>query len=73
MSLIQTTSNQEQATVGTAVVFEGGEGSGKGTITKKLYDYLQKLNVDVHLTREPGGLPICEDIRNLILSDRKII
>lgn len=49
------------------ITFEGPDGSGKSTIIQKVYDYLIENNYDVIKTREPGGNPIAEKIRNLIL------
>ena len=49
------------------ITFEGPDGSGKSTIIQKVYDYLIEINYDVIKTREPGGSPIAEKIRNLIL------
>lgn len=49
------------------ITFEGPDGSGKSTIIQKVYDYLIENNYDVIKTREPGGSPIAEEIRNLIL------
>lgn len=49
------------------ITFEGPDGSGKSTIIQKVYDYLIENNFDVIKTREPGGSPIAEKIRNLIL------
>lgn len=49
------------------ITFEGPDGSGKSTIIQKVYDYLIDNNYDVIKTREPGGSPIAEKIRNLIL------
>lgn len=49
------------------ITFEGGEGSGKSTIIKLIYEQLIKDNFKVVLTREPGGTKISEDIRNVIL------
>lgn len=51
---------------------EGCEGSGKSTITKLLAEALTKKGFRVVLTREPGGIEIAEQIRNVIL-DRKNI
>ena len=51
------------------IVFEGVEGSGKSFQAKKLYQKLKKKNLDVILTREPGGTRSSELIRNLILKD----
>ncbi len=52
------------------ITFEGPEGSGKSTVAKEIYNRLLKEGKDVILTREPGGTPIAEEIRNVIL-DRK--
>ena len=51
------------------IVFEGIEGSGKSYQSKKLYQSLKKKGLNVLLTREPGGSPSAEKIRNLILTD----
>ena len=51
------------------IVFEGVEGCGKSYQSKKLYNNLKKIKVDVLLTREPGGTKSSELIRNLILKD----
>ena len=52
---------------GLFVVFEGVEGSGKTTQMKLLYDYFTKQGRDVVVTREPGGTPIAERIRGIVL------
>lgn len=52
------------------ISFEGGEGSGKTTCIKKVVETLEKEGRNVVLTREPGGTPISEEIRNIIL-DKK--
>ncbi len=49
------------------VSFEGGEGCGKSTILKLLAAKLEKEGYGLVLTREPGGTPIAEQIRNVIL------
>lgn len=49
------------------VTFEGPEGSGKSTCIKSVVNYLQKQGKDILLTREPGGTPIAEQIRSIIL------
>lgn len=49
------------------ITFEGGEGSGKSTIAKMIFEKLEKEDIKVILTREPGGVKIAEDIRNIIL------
>lgn len=52
------------------ITLEGGEGSGKSTAIKKIVPELEKMGYEVVLTREPGGTPISEEIRNVIL-DKK--
>lgn len=52
------------------ISLEGGEGSGKSTAIKTIVPRLEKLGYEVVLTREPGGTPIAEEIRNVIL-DKK--
>ena len=51
------------------ITFEGIEGSGKSYQSKKLFNYIKKKKISVILTREPGGTPSAEKIRNLILKD----
>lgn len=51
------------------ITFEGGEGSGKSTQARILADKLRAHGHDVILTREPGGSPVAEKIRALILDD----
>ncbi len=46
---------------------EGGDGSGKSTQIKKIEAYLRARGQEVLLTREPGGTPVAEKIRELIL------
>lgn len=50
------------------ISFEGTEGVGKTTLIRKLFDYFQQQGKDVVLTREPGGTPLAEQIRSLLLS-----
>ena len=52
---------------GLLITFEGGEGTGKSTQSKLLYDYLKSKTTDVILTREPGGCTESENIRNLLI------
>ena len=52
------------------VTIEGPEGSGKSSVTKRVTEMLEKEGYEVVLTREPGGTPIAEEIRNVIL-DKK--
>ena len=49
------------------ITIEGPEGSGKTTATNKVIEELTRRGYDVIRTREPGGTPISEQIRNVIL------
>lgn len=49
------------------ITFEGGECSGKTTIIKELAKEFEKKGIDFITTREPGGIKISEEIRNIIL------
>lgn len=53
---------------GTFISFEGSEGSGKSTQARLLRDWLKRQGIDTILTREPGGTPIGERIREVLLS-----
>jgi len=48
------------------ITFEGSEGSGKSTQADRLAAHLQRCDVPYTLTREPGGTPIGESIRDLL-------
>lgn len=49
------------------ISFEGGEGSGKTTLIEMLRQELERRGHDVLVTREPGGVRIAEQIREIIL------
>lgn len=53
---------------GRFVTFEGGEGTGKSTQTRRLVDHLGALGIDAVATREPGGSPGAEALRRLLLA-----
>lgn len=50
------------------ISFEGTEGVGKTTLIRKLFEHFQAEEKDVVLTREPGGTPLAEQIRSILLS-----
>lgn len=50
------------------ITFEGGEGTGKTSQIKRLAEALQRSNIPVIQTREPGGAPSAEEIRSLLVS-----
>lgn len=54
------------------ITFEGPDGSGKSTIIKKVYERLVNDGFDIVLTREPGGTPIAEKIRDIILDNSNV-
>ena len=49
------------------LVVDGGNGAGKTTVIEKIKNFLEEKGVEVIVTREPGGTPIGEKIRELIL------
>lgn len=55
---------------GRFITLEGGEGAGKSTQAKRLRDKLKKQGVRTLLTREPGGTPRAEAIREILLSGK---
>jgi dTMP kinase len=48
------------------ITFEGSEGCGKSTQVERLATRLKKLQIPLLITREPGGTPIGETIRELL-------
>jgi dTMP kinase len=52
---------------GLFVSFEGGEGSGKTTVLGRLAARLRTRGLDPLVTREPGGTPLAEGVRALLL------
>ncbi len=52
------------------ITLEGGEGTGKSTQAARLAARLKELGIEAVLTREPGGSPRAEALRELLLSGR---
>ena len=52
---------------GLFITLEGPEGAGKSTNREYLAERLREQGIDVLLTREPGGTPLAERIRELLL------
>lgn len=51
------------------ITFEGIEGSGKSTQSKKLHEFFLNRKLDAILTREPGGSKASEKIREILLCE----
>jgi dTMP kinase len=49
------------------ITLEGGEGAGKSTMIERIEAWLREGDHDVVSTREPGGTPLAEQIRRLVL------
>jgi dTMP kinase len=60
--------NSRSGVRGRFITFEGGEGAGKSTQARLLCDALTRAGLTTTLTREPGGSPGAEDIRQLIVT-----
>ncbi|MBA5776762.1 dTMP kinase [Stappia sp. F7233] len=55
---------------GQFITFEGGEGAGKSTQIARLKARLEAMRIPVLVTREPGGSPGAEAVRNVLLSGK---
>jgi dTMP kinase len=53
---------------GKFITIEGVEGAGKSTAIKFIEEFLRNANKDIVITREPGGTPLAEEIRHLLLN-----
>ena len=60
----------ETVETGRLITFEGGEGAGKSTQVCILVDRLRRAGRHAIATREPGGSPAAEDIRETLLSGK---
>ena len=49
------------------ITFEGIDGSGKTTQSRKLYEFLRAKGINVSLYREPGGTPLGEELRDILI------
>jgi dTMP kinase len=56
--------------MGLFITFEGGEGSGKSTQIKLLKEYIYSLipDIEIVITREPGGTEVAEQIRDILVN-----
>lgn len=54
-------------TRGFLISFEGSEGSGKSTQISRIADRFEDAGYEVVVTREPGGTPIGEEIRHILM------
>lgn len=54
------------------ISFEGGEGSGKGTVIAHIKTLLKKQGFPVLVSREPGGTPYAEHIREVIFDKKGV-
>lgn len=52
------------------ITLEGGEGAGKSTCLAFIRDFLEQKGFPLVVTREPGGTPLAEEIRSLLLTRR---
>ena len=59
--------NRARASRGRFITFEGVEGAGKSTQMPLAERHLSELGIEVLMTREPGGTPLGEGVRSLLL------
>ena len=52
---------------GRFITLEGIEGAGKSTVARLVRDWLAQHEIPVRLTREPGGTPLAERVRQIVL------
>ena len=56
--------------MGRFITLEGTEGVGKSTNLQFIQSVLEQHQIDYQLTREPGGTPLAEEVRELLLANR---
>ena len=56
---------------GMFITFEGGEGTGKSTQIKMLADYLAQQGIVPLITKEPGGTPLGQELRRILVTGDK--
>lgn len=61
----------ERPQPGLFITVEGVEGAGKSTNLSLIVDRLKASGIDVVCTREPGGTPFAESVRELLLAPRE--
>lgn len=54
---------------GVFITIEGGEGSGKSTAIQGINKWLEEERVETLVTREPGGVRVSEQIRNILVNE----
>ena len=55
---------------GILISLEGPDGAGKTTVLKEILPEIQKMKREIVLTREPGGVRVAEEIRQIILDPK---
>ena len=58
---------------GLFITFEGPEGAGKTTVLQEIKNILIAEGLQVTATREPGGIDIAEQIREVILNENNTL
>ena len=53
---------------GRFITLEGIEGAGKSTVAQLVRDWLASRGIPAHVTREPGGTPLAERVREIVLN-----
>lgn len=56
---------------GRFITLEGAEGVGKSSLLPQVHKILERFDIDVLCTREPGGTPLGEQLREVLLNTRE--